>query len=418
VSRAASTAAPVPRVPRPIAAPVVAPPVVVTLLAVALAVLLGPAIPTGAAPAQPASGPPTVTSGVDYSPGGDGSLLLDVYDPAGGGASRPAVVLVHGGGWTSGDRTQVAPDATAFAQAGMVSFSIEYDENGPNRWRDELEDVQTAIRWVQANAATYRVDPTRIGLFGSSAGGNLVMLVATQGLGAQGAPPVRVVATWSGPSDLSTLAPTGVDATPLTGAPGTVAGAGTPAGCVGDPVCIGVIDPQAIEAYLGCPVDDCPQTYVDASPAFQVGASTPPMLLVSAQTDLVPAEQGYEMVNALSAAGVANATLLVGGVGHAESYRSTALAPTTEFLARYLIDGADARTATTTPPSTVPGSEPLPPLGADNRLPTPAPPPAVAAIVDPATFPTAPVLAGAAVVVVAGAAFAVGRHRRRRPAGP
>ena len=383
----------------------------VSTLIVAVVTAAVPA-PSSAAPTQPATGPPTVTSGVDYSTGGAGSLLLDVYEPAGTATALPAVVLVHGGGWTSGDRTQVAPDATAFAQAGMVAFSIEYDENGPNLRRDELEDVQAAVRWVQANAGTYRVDPTRIGLFGSSAGGNLVMLVATQGIGAEGAPPPKAVATWSGPSDLTTLAPTGIDATQLTGGPGTVAGAGTPSGCVGDDICLGVIDPQAIQAYLGCTIEVCPQTYLDASPAFQASGSTPPMLLVSAQRDLVPAEQSYEMVNALGAVGVANEILLVAGEGHAESYRDTALAPTTAFFTRYLADGADPRTPITAPPSTVAGSEPLPPLGADNRLPTPSPPAAVQAILTPASGLRWWIGAGVTAVAVVVAIVVVRRRRR------
>lgn len=380
-----------------------------TVLTAAVALL---AEPTGATAAGPAQADPTVTSGVDYSRDGDGSLLLDVYEPAGTEASRPGVVLVHGGGWTTGDRTQVAPDAAAFARAGMVAFSIEYDENGPSRWRQELDDVQDAIRWVQANAATYRVDPARLGLFGSSAGGNLVMLAATEGPADASAPRVQAVATWSGPSDLTTLAPTGVDADQLDGPPGTVAAAEVPAGCAGDDICIGVVDPQAIQAYLGCTIDDCPQTYLDASPTFHVSGSTPPMTLVSAERDLVPAEQSYEMVNALSAAGVASEILLVAGEGHAESYRDTALAPTTAFFTRFLIDGATTRAPVTSPPSTVAGSQPLPALGADNRLPTPAPPDVVQAMLSPASGRIWWIIAGAAVAALVVGVVAWLRRRR------
>lgn len=366
------------------------------------------------APLAPAQAAPTVTSGVAYDPGSpNGPLLLDVYEPAGSAASRPAVVLVHGGGWTTGDRTQVAPDAQALAEQGIVAFSIDYDLAGPGRWPGQVDDVRTAVRWVQANAATYRVDPTRIGLFGSSAGGNLTMLVATEGLGDPSAPPVKAVVSWSGPADLTTLAPTGVDADALDGPGiGSVAGAETPSGCVGDPACLGVIDPQAIQAFLGCTVDDCPQTYVDASPSYQVTAGSPPMLLVSAETDLVPAEQSYEMVNALSGAGVANEILVVAGEGHAESYRSTALDPSIAFFSRFLVDGADPRTATGTPPSTVAGSQPLPALVDSYRLPTPEPPPSVQEVLTPTSRRT-PVLVGIAVVLVGGAAIALVRARRR-----
>jgi len=357
---------------------------------------------------------PTVTSGVDYSGTGDGSLLVDIYQPAGAATSQPAVVLVHGGGWTTGDRTQVGPDAQALAEQGIVAFSIDYRLTGPGLFPGQMDDVRTAVRWVQANAATHRVDPTRVGLFGSSAGGNLAMLVATEGLGDPSSPPVKAVVSWSGPADLTTLAPTGIDAAALEGPGiGSVPGAETPSGCTGDPACIGVIDPQAIQTYLGCTVDDCPQTYMDASPSFQVTSSSPPMLLVSAETDLVPVEQSFEMVNQLSGAGVANEILVVAGEGHAESYRSTALDPSIAFFARFLTDGTDPRTATGTPPSTVAGSQPLPALVDSYRLPTPAPPESVQAVLTPATGRTA-VLVVVAVVLVAVAAIALVLWRRRR----
>lgn len=394
---------------------------VAAVLAAALALLALPSLAsaTGTTARNPTLAPaqaaPTVTSGVAYDPGSpNGPLLLDVYQPAGGATSQPAVVLVHGGGWTTGDRTQVAPDAQALAEQGIVAFSIDYDLAGPGRWPGQVDDVRTAVRWVQANAATYRVDPTRIGLFGSSAGGNLTMLVATEGLGDPSAPPVEAVVSWSGPADLTTLAPTGVDDDALDGPGiGSVAGAETPSGCVGDPACLGVIDPQAIQAFLGCTIDDCPQTYVDASPSYQVTAATPPMLLVSAETDLVPVEQSYEMVNALSGSGVANEILVVAGEGHAESYRSTALEPTIAFFTRFLVDGADPRTATGTPPSTVAGSQPLPALVDGNRLPTPEPPASVQAVLDPSTG-RVPVLVGGAVALVGAAAVALVLARRRR----
>lgn len=397
-----------------------------TILAGALVAVLalgataGGAAPTPIAPlhqSPSATAAPRVTSGVDYSAAGHASLLLDIYEPSGSSGAadpRPAIVLVHGGGWTTGDRTQVGPDAAAFAEQGFVAFSIDYGLEGPNRWPSQLDDVLTAVRWVQTNASTYGVDPTRIGLFGSSAGGNLVMLAATEGLGDGDAPPVRAVVSWSGPADLSTLAATNITADEVTDPTfGTIPGEDVPSGCAGDDVCLGVIDPGAIVAFVGCTVDECPQTYVDASPAFQASSSTPPMLLVSAQTDLVPVEQAYEMVNVLSGAGVASQILVVAGEGHAESYRSTALAPSTSFFTDHLVNGAETRTATGSPPSTVAGSQALPALVDGSRLPTPAPPPAVQAIVDPS--PNLNPLIGSAltIVLLVGIGLVLWRRRTR-----
>ena len=397
-------------------------PVALVLAPVLALVVLTTAVAAGAVPRSPAAtgqgAAPTMTSGVDYSAAGDGSLLLDVYEPADAEASHPAVVLVHGGGWTSGDRTQVGPDAAALAAQGFVAFSIEYDENGPSRWPDELDDVRRAVSWVRSNAATYRVDVTRIGMFGSSAGGNLAMLVGTLGLDDPAAPPIRAVVSWSGPTDLATLAPIGPDAGDLDGGPGTLAGTPVPSGCAADAVCLGVIDPQAIEAYLGCPITACPDTYTDASPASQVTSSTAPTLLVSAEVDLVPVEQAFEMTNALAGSGVASELLVVAGEGHAESYRATALDPSIAFFTRYLVDGDDPRTATTTPPSTVAGSQPLPALEDGWRLPAASPPSRLEIAYGQAVADGVPVVAIAVAlalaVVLSSAAVLAVRSRRRR----
>ncbi|MEZ5144520.1 MAG: alpha/beta hydrolase [Acidimicrobiales bacterium] len=127
--------------------------------------------------------PPPDRADVPYGTTADAATVLDVYLPRAGPAEgRPAVLTVHGGGWVGGERSRVAGDAWAFAQAGVVAFNVGYRVAGPDRWPTELLDVQQALRWVQANASTYGVDPARIGLFGSSAGGNLALLAgATDG---------------------------------------------------------------------------------------------------------------------------------------------------------------------------------------------------------------------------------------------
>src|SRR2546422_11513156 len=87
-------------------------------LAALSAVLLTAITPTSASAA------PSV-SGVTYSVPDSVPLLLDVYEPSGGGPF-PAIVLVHGGGWKSGSRTVVADEAATLARAGFVVFDIDY----------------------------------------------------------------------------------------------------------------------------------------------------------------------------------------------------------------------------------------------------------------------------------------------------
>jgi alpha-L-fucosidase 2 len=114
-------------------------------------------------------------------------LRLDARIPDGPGPF-PVAILVHGGGWSGGDKAGSdqpgnGADITAwFAPldaAGFVSFSINYRLAPQHRWPACLDDVQTAIRWAKAHAAEYHGDPRRIALFGHSAGGHLVCLAAT-----------------------------------------------------------------------------------------------------------------------------------------------------------------------------------------------------------------------------------------------
>ncbi|MEJ7838498.1 MAG: alpha/beta hydrolase [Thermomicrobiales bacterium] len=111
-------------------------------------------------------------------------LVLNVVRPADRPDPRPAVVVVHGGGLIQGSRYDHGEAAIAMAEAGYVTFNIEYrlfvagDES--TLWPAQLDDVQRAIRWVRANAETYGVDPERIGAFGFSSGGQLAAFLGTR----------------------------------------------------------------------------------------------------------------------------------------------------------------------------------------------------------------------------------------------
>ena len=120
------------------------------------------------------------------------TLLLDVYQPAGDTeASRPAFVWIHGGGFTGGDKADAldATIATRFAKRGYVTASInyrlregEYFEEGdprlPGVIADAQHDAQAAVRWLRANAATYRINASRIAVGGTSAGAITALQVA------------------------------------------------------------------------------------------------------------------------------------------------------------------------------------------------------------------------------------------------
>ncbi len=141
----------------------------------------------------------TVTNDLTYgsAPGANGNpvaLNLDLYQPAADTAGgRPALVWVHGGGFTAGDKASGRARATFFARLGYVAVSINYrllsptgcggdptpDEICQNAALAAQHDAQAAVRWLRANAATYRVDPNRIAMGGASAGAVTSVLAAT-----------------------------------------------------------------------------------------------------------------------------------------------------------------------------------------------------------------------------------------------
>ena len=137
---------------------------------------------------------------IEYGEAGGEKLFLDAHVPEGEG-KFPVAIIVHGGGWTSGDKeTDIVPVFAPVA-TNFTWFIINYRLAPTNRWPACFEDVQTAVRWVKQHAAKFKGDPSRIALLGYSAGGQLALLAAmtaTNGATVQAvvglAPPTDLVA--------------------------------------------------------------------------------------------------------------------------------------------------------------------------------------------------------------------------------
>lgn len=188
-----------------------------TRLIAGLAAAVGAAVTLLApAPAQAQSGGvryldevfPSVTTTNDLTygqavnhTGATQSLELDLYEPTGDTvARRPVFIWAHGGFFTQGDKGEIGSIAGFMARRGYVTISIEYRLNpnlpeglagylaSPQKLydlallaetiRDAQHDMQAAVRWVRANAATYRLDPDRIATGGFSAGATTSVAVA------------------------------------------------------------------------------------------------------------------------------------------------------------------------------------------------------------------------------------------------
>jgi acetyl esterase/lipase len=103
---------------------------------------------------------------------------LDLYAPA-GARGAPALVYVHGGSWSAGDKRAVGAKAEFFTASGWIFVSVNYRLLPEGRHPANVEDVARAIAWVHTNVVRYGGDPAKIVLMGHSAGAHLVALAAT-----------------------------------------------------------------------------------------------------------------------------------------------------------------------------------------------------------------------------------------------
>lgn len=203
---------------------------------------------------------------------------------------RPAIVVVHGGSWTRGDKGDVAWRSTCqwLAKAGYPSFSVNYRLAPEHPFPAAIDDLRAAVEWLRQpeQVERFRIDPTRIGAFGGSAGGNLVSLLGTSGSGGldQGSR-VAAVVELSGPIDLTGVAVTD-DLAPLQ------------------------------LSYLGCRTQDSCAAAFPASAIYGVDESDPPFFVAHSSDERIPIAQSERFVAALRGAGVDTTFIEVEGVLH------------------------------------------------------------------------------------------------------
>ncbi len=257
----------------------------------------------------PGTGGQTTVLTTAYPVPGGGTQPVEISTPVGAGpgtSARPAIVMVHGGGFYFGDHTELGAAAKAGADHGYLVLNIDYDLAAP-RWTRELDQVRAAVAFARSSAPTYGIDPARIALWGDSAGGTLVTEAALTGDHTG----VQAVVSWSGAYDFLSL-------------PAQLAGGGDAYQKVA-----AVADPAM---YLGCPQVVCSQVYRRASPALSLTPGAPAVMLVNSATELVPLAQLTELAGVLQSAGDAVSTTVFPGERHATAYTADANAPTLAFL--------------------------------------------------------------------------------------
>lgn len=119
----------------------------------------------------------TVETDVVYATVSGRDLLCDVYTPPEEVRNGAAVLLLHGGSWRTGEKSQLRGYGILLGREGYLCVASEY-RLLPERWPAQIHDAKAALRWVRSNAVRLRVDPARVAVEGNSAGAHLALLLA------------------------------------------------------------------------------------------------------------------------------------------------------------------------------------------------------------------------------------------------
>lgn len=256
-----------------------------------------------------------------YSKVADRELLLDAYVPKGDGV-HPAVLVVHGGAWRSGDRKQLRGYANALANRGLACFAIDYRLAPKDQFPAQIEDCRAAVKWIRANAEDYKVDPEKLGAIGYSAGGHLVCLLGTTG---------------EAPSEKNGHVDTRLQAVAAGGAPTDFRTAAD--------------NGRWARYWMGGDLTTAPEKFYDASATAFVDKDDPPIFFFNGTADeLVPIEWSMSCYDALKASGVKTEMHKIEGAGHLlAAMNPEALNKAYTFLQQELQGKAEVRAESTSP---------------------------------------------------------------------
>ncbi len=256
-----------------------------------------------------------VEADVLYSKAGGEELKMDIYRPApkSNGGKSGAVIVLHGGAWMAGKRQDVAGLAQYLASKGLLAACPSYRLAPKHKWPAMLDDAQTAVRYLRANADKYAIDPGRIGAAGLSAGGHLSLLLGARetrdpkpaehpGVSSR----VRAVFNVFGPTDLSNDFGKGVDG--------------------------------MFAIVLGKPREEASEEIRDASPVTHVDAGDAPVFTLHGKADtLVPYKQAERLDEKLKAAKVPHELALVEGMGHSLNAQDAGIRSALDRAAAFLV---------------------------------------------------------------------------------
>lgn len=253
---------------------------------------------------------------------------LDLYLPPDLAGPAPLVIYIHAGGFATGDKRDVEGKLMPLLDSGFAVASVNYRLSDEATFPAAAQDVKTAVRWLRAHAATYRLDPDRFAAWGDSAGGNLAALVGTTGdqvtvLDSPGSGAASVsgavdaVVDWYGSTDflqIDTQAASGSCADPLRHDP-----------------------PTSLKSkYLGAPVQSVPELAAQSDPITYIPTARdlPAFSIAHGGEDcVVPYQQSLILADALRAAGASTSLTILPDAEHSDAvFQRRLLDPTIAWL--------------------------------------------------------------------------------------
>lgn len=247
----------------------------------------------------------TVEKDVVYGKGGTQDMKLDMARPTGKGPF-PAVVCIHGGAWTMGDRSDLSRPSGIFggksliellAKEGYVAATVSYRLAPGAKFPAQIEDCKAAVRFLRKHAEKFAINPEKIGAVGFSAGGHLACLLGVcrredklEGNGGceDCESSVQAVCSFFGPTDL-----TGPDMTNA------------------------LVVKSIMEPWLGFNYKDNPEVYRKASPVCYVNKNCPPFLFIHGTRDpIVNLKHSNDLCQKLTDFGISAKVIEIKDAGH------------------------------------------------------------------------------------------------------
>ncbi len=257
------------------------------------------------------------------------SQVLDLWLPHEPPDRTPLVIYIHAGAFATGDKADIGSKLQPMLDAGFAVASVNYRLSDEATFPAAAQDVKAAVRWLRANAAAYRLDPSRFAAWGDSAGGNLAALLGTTGDqvtvlddasldDARVSGAVEAVVDWYGPTDFLQMdaqaAASGSCARPLWHNPAS----------------------SLKSKYLGAPVQSVPHLSAQSDPITYISTARrlPAFSIAHGDADCIVAhEQSQILAHALWAAGASTALTILPDTEHSDAaFHDRLLGPTIAWL--------------------------------------------------------------------------------------